>query len=84
VWWPLTPIGFIVASVWHTNQHVWTNALIAWILVSTIRRYGGLRLYRTLRPAFIGLVLGQYLIDAGMAVLAGALFGARGLSSVSR
>jgi hypothetical protein len=84
VWWPLTPIGFIVASVWHTNQHVWTNALIAWVLVSTIRRYGGLRLYRTLRPAFIGLVLGQYLTDAAMALLAGALFGARGMSSVSR
>ncbi len=84
IWWPITPIGFIVASVWHTNQHVWTNALIAWTMVTLIRHYGGLRLYRKLRPTFIGLVLGQYLIDAAMALFAGAVLGARGMSSVSR
>jgi hypothetical protein len=78
VWWPLTPIGFIVASVYHTNEHVWTNALIAWGLTTLVRRYGGLRLYRSLRPAFLGLVLGQFLISIGMAVLSAMLFGTRG------
>jgi len=78
VWWPLSPIGFIVASVYHTNQHVWTNALIGWGLTTIIRRYGGLRLYRALRPAFLGLVLGQFLISVGVAIFAAVVLGARG------
>ncbi|UCC67635.1 MAG: hypothetical protein JSV79_11020 [Armatimonadota bacterium] len=83
VWWPFTPIGFIVASVYHTNQHVWTNALIAWLLTTLVRRYGGLRLYRGLRPAFLGLVLGQLLIEVAMAIFSTTVLGARGLPSVS-
>jgi len=78
VWWPLTPIGFIVASVYHTNEHVWTNALIGWGLTTLIRRYGGLRLYRALRPAFLGLVLGQFLVSVGMAIFSATALGARG------
>jgi len=78
VWWPLTPIGFIVASVYHTNYMVWTNALVGWTLATLIRRYGGLRLYRSLRPAFVGLVLGQFLMSVGMAIFSATVLGARG------
>jgi hypothetical protein len=78
VWWPLTPIGFIVASVYHTNEHVWTNALLGWTIATIVRRYGGLRLYRSLRPAFLGLVLGQFLISVAMALFSATLLGARG------
>ncbi len=82
VWWPFTPIGFIVASVYHTNQHVWTNALIAWALTTLVRRYGGLRLYRALRPAFLGLVLGQLLVEVAMAILSAVILGGGGMQSV--
>ncbi len=35
-------------------------------MISTlIRGYGGLRLYRQMRPAFIGLILGEYLTSRG-------------------
>jgi hypothetical protein len=78
LWWPLTPIGFIVASVYHTNYMVWTNALVGWTLTTLIRRYGGLRLYRTLRPAFVGLILGQFLMSVGMAIFSATVLGARG------
>jgi hypothetical protein len=84
VWWPLSPIGFIIASVWHTNHRLWASAFIGWLLTAVIRRYGGLRLYRQLRPAFIGLVLGHYLTDAAMALFAAAVLGARGVSSLGR
>jgi type IV secretory pathway VirB3-like protein len=82
LWWPFAPIGFIVASVYHTNHHVWTNAMIAWLLTTIIRRYGGLKLYRELRPAFLGLVLGQLLTEVAMVVISAGLLGARGLRSV--
>jgi len=57
---------------------VWTNALIGWGLTTLIRRYAGPRLYRALRPAFLGLVLGQFLVSVGMVILAAAVLGARG------
>ena len=66
-WWPVSPIGFIVASTWAANYTFWANALFAWLITTQIKRYGGLRLYRAMRPAFIGLVLGDYLTNAAMA-----------------
>jgi len=69
VWWPLSPVGFLIASSYETNRSIWVNAFIAWTITTVIRRYGGLRLYRTLYPAFIGLVLGDYLPRGVLAVL---------------
>ena len=82
LWWPLSPIGFIIASVWHTNHSIWANAFIAWLLTTLIRRFGGLRLYRELRPAFLGLVFGHYLTDAAMALFAALVLGSRGVTGL--
>ncbi len=73
VWWSLSPIGFLIASSYETNRSLWLNALIAWGLVTLIRRYGGLRLERTLRPAFLGLVLGSYLPSGVFAIISALL-----------
>jgi hypothetical protein len=73
VWWPLSPVGFIIASAYETNRSLWLNVLIAWMLTTLVRRYGGLRLYRAMRPAFLGLVLGEFLTDAGLAILSSIL-----------
>jgi len=73
VWWPLSPIGFIMASSWNANYLMWSNVFIAWAFTAVVRRYGGLRLYRQMRPAFFGLVLGDYLTRAGLAALSAAL-----------
>jgi hypothetical protein len=61
LWWPVSPLGFVIASGWATENELWCCALIGWVVTSLIKRYGGLRLYRTLRPAFLGLVLGDVL-----------------------
>ena len=74
VWWSLSPIGFLIASSYETNRSLWLNALIAWMLITLVRRYGGLRLERTLRPAFLGLVLGSYLPSGVLAIIS-AIFG---------
>jgi hypothetical protein len=73
VWWPLSPIGFIMASSWNANYLMWSNVFVAWAFTALVRRYGGLRLYRQMRPAFFGLVLGDYLTRGGLAVLSAAL-----------
>ncbi len=73
VWWPLSPVGFLIASSWEANRTLWASVLIGWALTAMVRRYGGLRLYRSMRPAFLGLVLGQYLTTAGLAILSSML-----------
>jgi hypothetical protein len=80
--WPLSPIGFVIASVMHTNRDVWANAFLGWLLATVIRRYGGLRLYRRLLPAFVGLVLGHYLTDAAMSLFCTVVLGAKGVTTI--
>jgi len=74
LWWPVSPVGFIIASAYETNRSLWLNVFIAWLITTLIKHYGGLRLYRSLRPAFIGLVLGQFLTQGALAVIS-SIFG---------
>ncbi|UCC68388.1 MAG: hypothetical protein JSV79_00160, partial [Armatimonadota bacterium] len=74
VWWPVSPVGFLIASSYETNRSMWVNVFIAWALSTFIRRYGGLRLFRTFRPAFLGLVLGEYLTQGALAIIS-SVFG---------
>jgi hypothetical protein len=74
VWWPVSPVGFLIASSYETNRSLWANVLIAWIVTVVIRRYGGLRLFRTLRPVFLGLVLGEFIPRGFLAIIA-SIFG---------
>jgi hypothetical protein len=76
LWWPISPVGFLIASGWSTDVFVWSNSLIGWMLATLVRRYGGLRLYRTLRPAFLGMVIGGYVPQAFFALLS-PLFGVK-------
>lgn len=58
-WWRLSPVGFLLQGGWGINAVIWANALVGWAIVNVIYRFGGLRLYQRLRPAFFGLFLGQ-------------------------
>jgi len=69
IWWPVSPLGFVIASSWETNYSLWANIFIAWAVTTIILRYGGLRRYRALRPAFLGLVLGQYLTGGALNII---------------
>jgi hypothetical protein len=72
-WWPVNPVGFLIAGSWESNRQLWLNCFIAWVISTLVRRYGGMRLFRQLHPAFLGLVLGDYLprglLDITWAVL---------------
>jgi hypothetical protein len=65
--WPVSPLGYVIASTWATDNILWGAAFFGWLIVTIIKRYGGLPLYRRLRPSFLGLVIGS--------VLSGAFFG---------
>lgn len=59
VWWSLSPIGFVLGGTWGLGARMWTSAFIAWAAVVALRKIGGLRLYRKVRPVFLGMVVGH-------------------------
>ena len=73
VWWPVSPVGFLVASSWSINYLVWFSTLMGWAISTSVRRFGGLPSYRALRPAFIGLVIGGYIPEGFFALLSALL-----------
>jgi len=60
VWWPLHPLGFPIASTYTIVYYGWFAIFLAWLFKATILRYGGVRLYRTMIPFFLGLTLGEF------------------------
>lgn len=56
---PIHPIGLALGLTWPISQ-IWFSVFIAWICKAMILKYGGPRLYRHLRPFFLGMVLGQF------------------------
>jgi len=76
VWWSLSPIGFVLGGTWGLGQRMWTSAFIAWLAVVSLRKVGGLRLYRTVRPMFLGMVIG-HLVMMGFRSLFDPVLGLR-------
>jgi hypothetical protein len=74
-WWPLHPIGYAIAGTF-TMDWLWFPTLVGWLLKALTIRYGGMKLYRTLIPFFIGLILGDYVIG-GLWSLVGLVFDIR-------
>lgn len=69
LWWRISPFGFVVASSWNIANQIWSSVFLGWFAAALIRRYGGLNIYRTLRPFFLGLMLGDAVTSCAMAVL---------------
>ena len=59
-WWPLHPLSFPIGAVWCTHQ-VMVSMFVAWLTKITVLHYGGVKLYRSTRPFFLGLILGNFL-----------------------
>ncbi len=77
LWWPFHPIGYAYAFTKRSAHWLWTPLLISWIIKTTVIRYGGFQLYRTLLPFFLGLILGDFFIG-GVFGVAGALIPQKG------
>ena len=62
MWWPLHPLGFVISS-FDIMIYVWFSVFVSWVLKSIVLKYGGPSLYRSLRPFFLGLILGQICVS---------------------
>ncbi|MGD8240659.1 MAG: hypothetical protein PVH68_19060, partial [Armatimonadota bacterium] len=61
VWWPLHPLGAALSVTWIMCVF-WFPALVAWLIKTAITRYGGLKSYTRLRPLFLGLIFGEFVM----------------------
>ncbi len=60
IWWPLHPIGFPIANTYTIVYYGWLSIFLAWLVKSVVLRYGGIAVYRSMQPFFLGLILGEF------------------------
>jgi hypothetical protein len=68
VGWPLHPVGLAFALT-NTVRIDWFGIFLAWLVKAAILRYGGVVLYRKVRPLFLGLILGSCVGVGGASLL---------------
>jgi hypothetical protein len=56
--WPLHPVGLLLSYNWFGHT-VWMSVAAGWLLRVVLILFGGARMYRSLRPLFIGLIIGE-------------------------
>jgi hypothetical protein len=71
-WWPFHPVAFLV---WGTaaSRVTWFSFLIGWCIKELIVRFGGGRSYQSLKPLFLGLMMGE-IVAVSMTLVCGALY----------
>jgi len=62
-WWPFNPTGFALAHAGYAMPWVWCPMFLGWLAKSLLLRYGGMKLYRSAIPFFMGLILGDIVIS---------------------
>ncbi len=62
LWFPLHPLGFAFSTIMMTNA-LWFSIFIAWFVKFLILRYGGAKVYEKGKIFFIGLIVGQFLVN---------------------
>jgi len=63
-WWPLHPVGFLVASSYPICDAAFSVFLV-WLVKVALFRVGGFRLYRKAIPFFVGMLCG-YMLAVGL------------------
>ncbi|NKB66926.1 MAG: hypothetical protein GKR89_07695 [Candidatus Latescibacteria bacterium] len=61
LWWPVHYLGFPIGATL-TITFTWFSIFIGWMLKALILKYGGVALFRRLRPFFLGLILGHVFV----------------------
>ena len=57
LWWPLHPLGLPLSAVFGS---AFFSVFLGWLFKTAIVKYGGVKMYVTTRPFFIGVILGQF------------------------
>lgn len=71
-WWPVHPMGLMMMFDGYTRHHSFQIFLV-WLAKLAVLRFGGIGLYRRLRPIAYGLIVG-YVFAAGCSFLVDAIW----------
>ena len=58
VWWPLHPVALPLSTIWFTDTFFF-SVFLAWGIKAVVLKFGGANLYRTTRPFFMGIIIGE-------------------------
>jgi hypothetical protein len=67
-WWPIHPIGYLTAYS-SAMRILWLSFFLGWACNALCMRYGGIALLRRLQFFFIGLIIGDFLMGGGWALV---------------
>lgn len=67
-WWPIHPIGYLTAYS-SAMRILWVSFFIGWACNALCMRYGGIVLFKKLQFFFIGLIIGDFLMGGGWALI---------------
>jgi len=71
-WWPLSPIGFVVAAG-GTVRSAFLPIFLVWLLKVILLRAGGMKMYRSTQPLILGILIG-HIVGAALSILADVLY----------
>jgi hypothetical protein len=61
--WPLMPVGYLLGMTWYAHM-AWFSIFAGWMVKVLILRFGGMSMFISARPLFIGIVIGEALAAA--------------------
>lgn len=67
-WWPLHPIGYLTAYS-SSMRILWVSFFIGWVCNALCMRYGGVVLFKKFQLFFVGLIIGDFLMGGGWAIV---------------
>jgi hypothetical protein len=67
-WWPIHPIGYLTTYS-SAMRILWFSFLVGWLCNQLSLRYGGVSLFKKIRLLFIGLIIGDFLMAGGWALV---------------
>jgi hypothetical protein len=67
-WWPIHPIGYLTAYS-SAMRILWLSFFIGWACNALCMRYGGIAFFRKATLFFVGLIIGDFLMGGGWAIV---------------
>ncbi len=67
-WWPIHPIGYLTAYS-SSMRILWFSFFLGWLANALCMRYGGIVLFKKFRYFFVGLIIGDFLMGGGWALV---------------
>ncbi|UCD89873.1 MAG: hypothetical protein JSW04_00065 [Desulfobacterales bacterium] len=67
-WWPLHPIGYLTAYS-SAMKILWFSFFVGWMCNALCMRYGGVVMFKKVRYFFMGLIIGDFLMGGGWALV---------------